>query len=182
MTRKLTHPPAQIIRQLLIDLDQGTNPEASGEWPIYAVEMPDSPSDVVFVSDTEGRTFGRYHPTGETVEKYGIQFLFRSEGLYGYLKAADISSAVDVYVRRNEVHMDEDEDYPEADYMVNAVHKIGPIVRIGKEPDSGGRWLWSLNCIASIEPITESLSGILPQEPFDSTSQFLEGPEADEIS
>lgn len=177
MTRKLGHSPAQIIRQLMIDLDQGSEPNTDQEWPIYGEEMPDTPSDAILVSDTEGRVFGRYQVTGETVEKYGIQFRIRSEGLYGYLRAAEISSAVDVYVRRNEVHLDEEGDIPAGDYIVNAIHKVGPVIRIGKEPDGGGRWQWSLNCIVSIEPLEVNPSGFIPQEFFDPADPFPTDPE-----
>lgn len=155
MTGRLEHEPSHIIRQLLLDLAFGSDPADDEDWPVFAVAMPDEPNKAILVSDTDGRTNGRYQITGETVEKYGIQFLVRSDELSGYSKTSRIASGIDKEVLRNEVFMEN----PDVTYRVNSIHKTSTIIRIGKERDAGGRWLWSLNCLASIQVVPADEAG-----------------------
>jgi hypothetical protein len=54
MSGSLDHFPADIIRQLLIDLGVGLDVTAT-DWPAFSQKEPDSPDNVITVFDTMGR-------------------------------------------------------------------------------------------------------------------------------
>jgi hypothetical protein len=72
MSGSLDHFPADIIRQLLIDLGVGLGVTAT-DWPAFSQKEPDSPDNVITVFDTMGRDLGRTNPDMVRSERYGIQ-------------------------------------------------------------------------------------------------------------
>lgn len=79
MAGVLNHPPAKIIRQLLVNLGIGTEPSSSGAWPIYYASMPSSPDSLIAVFDDPVNEFmdGWHQYDGERFEAPGIQIAIR---------------------------------------------------------------------------------------------------------
>ncbi len=98
----LTHSPCEILRQLLIDLGLGTDPDLSPQqaWPVYASGEPSSPDSVITVYDTDGRDAGmRFQTTGERQEMQGFQIRVRSvDKPTGYVKAQNMAITLDEQV------------------------------------------------------------------------------------
>jgi len=144
MSGQLDHQPAEIVSQLLIDLGHGATVASGSAWPVYQLNLPDTPDNVIAVSDTDGRLQGRVHPTGHTEQKYGIQIRIRAQTIpLGRNKGNAIALALDEDVYRDTVIIDSDT------YLVQAIHKTSQLLFLGPEPTSR-RFLWSLNAIASI--------------------------------
>lgn len=142
MTGQMHHMPCDVIRQLIINLDLGTDPDDDLAWPVYAAHLPEMPDNAVCVYDTQGRQFGRDHNSGTTLENYGIQILVRCNNVVdGYKKAKNIMLALDNDVARDEVELEDDT------YLVHAVTRTGPVNKAGLD---GRRWMHSLSSLASI--------------------------------
>lgn len=138
MSGALSHPPARIVRNLLVDLALATHWDAGGSWPAIFNQLPDAPDDCLAVHDTEGLGQGRRMSDGQLTERYGIQVLVRSaDPTSGYAKANVIAVALDgVYDNRVVVS--------ESIYNVHSVSR-SPIIRVGPEASAIRRYLHSVN-------------------------------------
>ena len=96
MSGALTHSPAEIVRNLLVNMGAGTLPAAGGSWPISCDQRLDTPDNAITINDTDGRKDGRSMPTGEVFEHPGIQIEVRS-GVRGtgFTKAKAIATLLD---------------------------------------------------------------------------------------
>jgi hypothetical protein len=89
----MQHSPAEIGRQLLVNLGVGQDPDGgtSPTWPVFTGQEPDGigvPDECITVYDTTWRTDGRHMGNGQTYWHYGIQIRLRSLGQAdGWLKA-----------------------------------------------------------------------------------------------
>jgi len=148
MSGHLEESPADIIRQLLVDLSLGTEPSADGSWPIHSTQEPDQPDDCITVYDTEGTQDGRSMIDGERFIHFGFQVRVRhAKHETGYHKADDIAMALDKTVYQNTVTIGANT------YLVHAVsRKSGPLA-LGREPGTG-RVLFTINAVASIRQTT----------------------------
>lgn len=144
MSGALSHSPALIIRKLLVDLGQATEPSDSKSWPAYAGQEPDTPDEAITVYATEGRLFGRHMTDGEVQEQYGVQVRIRSqEENTGYAKANDIAIALDQAVYLDTVTIGTKQ------YLVWALHRAGCVHRLGKAPNTQ-RSIHTINAYATI--------------------------------
>src|SRR5215831_15796670 len=94
----LEHSPAEIFRQLLIDLQLGAEPDVSNgkDWPVYTGQEPDAPDECITVYDTTWRVDGRAMHNGETFWHYGVQLRARSRTQYGgWTKTRTIQETLD---------------------------------------------------------------------------------------
>ena len=148
MSGSLTHSPAQIVAQLLVDLGLGTLPSASLTWPVYDVSLPDENDEAMCVHDTQGNIDGRDMNSGTTLEHYGIMIRLRArDHLTGYAKANAVAVALDSQVANDAVTLDS------SVYNVIALsRKSGPLNN-GPEPGSS-RVIFSANYIAAINQVT----------------------------
>lgn len=162
MANTLAISPADIIAYLLVERSLGSDPDDSVAWPVFANIAPDTPDNVVTVSDTTGTTSFRTMPDGATNEKYGIQVMVRgrtqpvtwvkideiqrdlTRGLYGFSFTQDSVS-----------------------YTVKKLVLFSPIIRMGLEKPASKRFLYSLNFLALVE--AETTGSYL----LDSVSNFL---------
>jgi len=95
MAGTLAHSPAEIVRQLLVDLELGVNPPSAG-WQAYSTSEPTSPDNVITVYDTAGRSHGRDSVINDRQEHHGIQVRVRSATFRdGWLKSNIIAQALD---------------------------------------------------------------------------------------
>ncbi len=79
---RLSHSPADIIRQHLIDAGLGTDPDSyqtgqTRNWPVFAAGEPDTPDNVITVYDTTAIIDARIMVTGEITEHEGYQVRVR---------------------------------------------------------------------------------------------------------
>lgn len=150
MSGTLSHTPSQIIRQLIIDLGLGSDGGAS--WPVYAVQMPNTPDNCVGVIDRAGVGRGRFQVGGEVQEVYGVQIIVRAgDGQTAHVKADAIKSGLTQDVHLDGVTVTDEEGYGTATqgYIVyNVSHRSGPFVIPESDTD---RKIASLNMLASIQ-------------------------------
>lgn len=155
MTGTLNHPPSQILQQLLIDrgmiLDDRDDIVSSPEvaWPSFRNTMPDSPDNVVVISDTEGVSEGREHISGELIEKYGFQIRARgNQPKEGYIKAKRISDNSNK-VHNVNVSLTDLVGTATATYKVQSVTPRSLIIPL-KVANESRRYSWVYNGVLSI--------------------------------
>jgi hypothetical protein len=144
MSGSLDHFPADILRQLLIDLRVGLDVTAA-DWPTFSQKEPDNPDNVITVFDTMGRDLGRTNPDMVRSERYGIQVRVRGGDINATgVRARSIAMALDSVVRRP-VTMDA------TSYLVLGFVRTGPVLRLGVDAPSSGRWIFVVNGLASLQ-------------------------------
>lgn len=149
MTGPLSHSPATIVSQLLVDGGICGLPPTSLIWPAYVTSLPDTPDDAVVVTDTESVQEGRVQFTGEIQEHYGVQIKIRS-GKYsdGYAVCEEIKELLDLLVYNESVFLSEGPTA--ATYTVHAITRTTGIVVIGKEVSGSKRSLFTINALVSV--------------------------------
>ena len=151
----LNHAPSEIIQQALIDGSMGSLPSAEDDWPIYSDNEPDSPDDLIFVSDTTGIVEGRTGPDGETIEQEGIQITVRSaHPREGFVKARAIAKWIDDQDKYN-VTLLETTGTGEHTYRIEALNRVGSVMPIGREQNASKRYLTVANYLAAINETTD---------------------------
>jgi hypothetical protein len=151
MPGTLTYSPADILRQLMVDLSLGTTPSDDDSWPIYCSVQPDTPDNLITTYDTTGVHQGRVMTDGEVQERHGVQILIRSSRFTtGWTKSRAISVALDAAYDASVVMGVES-------YTVHAISRSSGPIALGKEvPVDGGntpsskREVFSLNCTVSV--------------------------------
>lgn len=146
----LNHSPADIIRQLIVDLGLGDD-ENGDEWATFDNSDPPSPDEVIVVHDTEGRDHGRSHYDGRRHVHHG--FLVRVRSLdheSGYKKSKEIAIAFDETVYDNEVAIPDLTGTTESVYVVHSITRPNDIFVLGTEETSSKRHRFSINCLATI--------------------------------
>ncbi len=147
----LTHSPAQIIRDLLVDLGLGVLPSDGGSWPIFITSIPDSPDSIVTIIDTLGTSDGRIQPTGEAAEHPGIHIEVRASNYQtGWEKANAIRVALSETILRNSVTIEDNIGTGTTAYTVYAVTRIGGIIPLGKELPTSKRELFAINATVAL--------------------------------
>lgn len=157
MTGVLYHTPAEIIAQLIDDLNiadlqctgTGSAPTMTG-WTVFPEHIPESPDQVILVKNTMGRLHRREHVGGVTGEHYGIQILTRSavDPATPYRKLKNIQEYFDTQVRRESVTLYDYTNATYRTYRVNAITRVSPAAPAGND---GRRFFFSGNMITSIE-------------------------------
>lgn len=150
MSGSLTQGPADILRWLVIQLAQGTDPTQNPQqaWPVYCGNEPDSPDNVITTYDTAGHVQGRLQITGEQVEYPGCQIRVRAtDYVTGWQQINGIKIALDEQVAHTIV------DIPNTtnQYDVIAVNRTSGVLAIGKDVAQGNkRHLFTLNVTLSV--------------------------------
>lgn len=148
MPGALTHSPADVLRWLLIDLGQGSDPADGAAWPVFASAEPDSPDSCLTVYDTAGRDSGRSHPDGERAEHHGVQVRVRATShREGYQKARAIALALDQDVYRDTVVIGDDA------YRVWSVSRTGDVLVLGTNIPGSKRHLFTVNAVVSLRQL-----------------------------
>ena len=147
MSGILTHSPAQVLRELIIALNQGTDPDASLSWPVYADKKPDDPDNLIVVFNSTGRNEGRTMKDGEFQEKHGCRVVVRhTHPETGYTKARAIQQLFDQEVYQEVV------THNSVDYSIHSISRSEDIVNLGHEPGNR-RLLFSFNCLINLRQI-----------------------------
>lgn len=149
MSDGLIHTPAEIIRQLILNLELG-EPIADplARWTVFHSNLPELPHDAILISDTEGVLQGREHVEGHLETKYGIQVMVRSNNVsQGYIKATRIKEAFSEDVLRTEVELEGEV------YLIQAITCRSPVIDVGRDT-TGKRYRKTVNAIVSLHNTT----------------------------
>ncbi len=146
MSGPLNHSQSQIIRQLLIDLGGGTDPDDDDDWPIYANQIVDSPDSVITIKNTTPRNDGRLMVSGEAQVHEGIQITVRAAD-HGVChdKTNDIAIIMSETVLNNTVVIGVG-----SAYTVYAASLTSGPIDLGKNVDISKRNLFTLNYTVSL--------------------------------
>jgi hypothetical protein len=144
MTGKIDHGPADILRQLLLNMGV-LRIHTSAQWPSFAGLMPDTPDSLIVVMATTPLIQGRLMTNGEMIYKPAVQVLGRGidrEALW--LQIMNVHDAL-TKIKRSPV------TYKAIQYRIdNASISSGP-VDLGIEKDSPRRRFFaSVNAILTI--------------------------------
>lgn len=132
-------PSSEIIRQLLIDGDKGSE---EGDWPIYVAFFPPKPDEAICVFDMPGKFDGRIMQTGEKIEHPGIQIMVRGrEYLTTWRKVNDIALFLDIQFNVTVALSTEEA------YFVNNISRVGPLTPLGVEPEDRRRHHFAINAM-----------------------------------
>lgn len=145
----LLHSPADVVRQLLVDLGLGIDyADDRTDWALFASGEPDLPDNCITVYDTTGLDEGREMVSGERQEHHGLQIRVRSKTqAVGFAKARDISVALDEDVYQETVAVDGDS------YLVWAVRRTGDPLFLGKDAPNSKRNLFTINATVSLRAV-----------------------------
>lgn len=170
----LSHSPADIIAQMLVDLNLGTNPTAGGAWPVYVSNEPDKPDNCITVYDTVGQGDGRFMVSGHSPEHYGFQVRVRAtDHTTGYAKADAIKTALEETAYEETIHIGN------STYLVYSVSKATPVNVLGKQAGVSKRNLFTVNGLVVIGIIgvvsSTLLSGLGDYWSFNSTLNGVSG-------
>lgn len=146
MPATLLHSPADIIRQMLIELGLA-NGHDSATWPSFVSSEPTSPENVITLYDTVDRGHGREMIGGERQQHFGFQVRVRAATHeLGWQKAYEIAEAFDSAVYEDTVHIDD------ANYLVYCVTRTGGVNSLGTEPITKRR-IFTINALVALERI-----------------------------
>lgn len=150
----MTHSAADVVRFLLIDIGQGTNPGDSAAWPVFASGEPGDPDQVVTTYDTAGVQHGRTMTDGAVQEHLGFQVRVRSKDhKTGWRKTHQIRAAMAEGVYQRAVTVPAGGGDPAAEYLVHCVSKLGPVLALGKESPTSKRSLFTVNAVLSVKQL-----------------------------
>jgi hypothetical protein len=153
MPGTLLYSPADVIRQMFIDLQQGSDPAGNTAWPVYAADEPSTPDNVITVYDTDGRDDGRTMPDGERQEHHGFQVRVRADDHpTGYAKARAIAVALDQSVTQRSVNLAGGQGTH--GYVVWSVSRTSDVLALGKEAPDSRRKLFTVNGVAHIRQVS----------------------------
>lgn len=146
MPGTLTHSPARIVRELVILLGQGTDPDDNGTWPVFADLLPDLPDSAIYVTTTTSLLQGREMVAGQVQEFYAVQIGVRAASpTTGWTKANAVGIALDGgngYQRSVTIGANT--------YQIHAMDRRSGVIAAGKESPTSKRNLFTLNYITSI--------------------------------
>jgi len=136
--------PADVIRQLLIELDLGT--EQAGTWPVFVSFLPGTPDNALGIYDTAGKMNGRIMRTGEKIVHPGVQVVVRGSSYIDVIKkVTDIALALDAQCRTIVV-MDSANSY-----ILHNVSRSGDVIPLGVEQEGDRRrHLFTINAVVTM--------------------------------
>lgn len=141
----LDHPPAKIVRELMVALSLGTDPDLGGAWPCYYSATPDKPDRMITVLDTQGRLLGSRQNDGQQDEYHGIQVRVRSDkDNTGYAKARTIATTLD-----GSSALKRTVSIGSSHYVVHSLGRTGDVISLG-EVDGSRRRIFTLNYLVNV--------------------------------
>lgn len=151
MSGSLNHSPAHIIRDLLVTLGLGTDPDDDGSWPIFVSREPNTPDSVITLYNAASKSQGRRMVNGITVEHYGIQVRVRDASpTGGWVKANALAVALDQTIALDDVTVEDTDGTGSSTYKVYTVSRVGGILSLGKETPTSKRNLFTINALVAL--------------------------------
>lgn len=135
-------PTAEIIRQLLIDLDLG---ESSGSaWTVFVSFLPTSPDQAIAVYDTAALSDGRLMGTGERIEHPGFQIRVRGSNYPDVRNKADeIALALDTQQNTSVTTSD-------GTFEILNISRLGGLIHLGIDETDQRRHHITINAVTTI--------------------------------
>ena len=144
MSGSLAHSAVQVLRELLIKLGGGTDPDDEDSWPIYATREPETPDSLITITGTTGYLKGRRMYDGYTFEHPGAQIRIRA---YGHDTAFTKANALAVLI---DAACLETVTIGSSTYTVYNVKRTGPIIDLGKEVPQSKRNIFTINVVVNL--------------------------------
>lgn len=140
----MTHSPAKVLSQLLIDLEVGTVPSANSEWPTYFDNEPATPDNVITTYNARRVGGFRKMPDGVFVGPQGVQVRVRGkDSKTGYDRTVLIAEALATVLRRTVT-------VEGSVYRVQCLSTISDVFPLGKESPTSKRNLFTLDMLMSV--------------------------------
>jgi hypothetical protein len=157
----LSHSPAEILQQLMVDEGIVVEPLLNDEttsWQAYVSSEPSMPDNCVTVQDTvgtqDGRTVDGRVPAGEINEHPGWQIRVRAVShRVGFLKLSQIRKELMEQVYDAFVQLQDDLLVNHV-YSVQAITRIGSIVMLGTDAPDTKRSLFTLSGTMAVTEVT----------------------------
>ncbi len=145
MSGLLVHSPAYILHSWM----KGHPTIYTGTWLSrgFVNNDPADTSPYIVLSDVAGDIQGRDHISGKSIEFYGIQIRVRSAQQECYTKIKGLQRILEEL--KNQTFT-----ITPNTYIIHAVTFTSPVIRVGKEQPGDNRFIYSLNCKASITMTT----------------------------
>ncbi len=154
MSGSLTHSPADVVRNLIMDLGDGTAPSAGEDWPVYVGQEPDRPDSVITCYDTAGEMQGKTMIDGEVQERYGVQIKVRDADFHdGQKKAREIAVALDPVTLRS-VEVGTDAGTGGDTYLVMEMTRRSGPLSLGKDVTTSKMNLFTINFVVAMQQVT----------------------------
>lgn len=162
----LTHSPAQVTAQVLVDLglayDRAATPPPARpvDWTVYADKRPpQQPDRCLWTATAAGQDDGRHQATGELFQHYGVQVGVRGRtAAEAWRKADAVRTALAERATGVAVTVTDADGSGPADYLVASFNRIGQPLRMGVEPGSD-RFLYAVNALLSVAPADAAGTG-----------------------
>lgn len=146
MAGLLTHSPARVIAQLVIDLGYGVAPDPRGPsaWSVYYGGLPDMPDEAMGVRLTTGLDDGTTQWDGVLQTWYGIQIRLRANDEdAGWDRVNPLATELHALTNRG-VTVDG------VAYLVSDTRLAREPESLGKAEQTSSRNLFAINLLASI--------------------------------
>jgi hypothetical protein len=141
----MDHSPENLLRYLLIDINEGTLPTDNDDWPIGIVE-PDSPDNAITIFGTTGVIQLRQILDGKVVERFGAQIRIRAtDNITGSAKAQSIVDSID-QLRRESLTIET------SDYLIHSVSRTTSVIPLGREQGTS-RYLFTINVLINLTQV-----------------------------
>lgn len=156
MSGQLADCPAEVIVQLLIDLELAIDPDLdpgtgvpASEWLVTAHKEQDPPDRTITVYDTEGVLHGAKQVDGEYTEYYGVQVRVRSiSPREGKARLGEIRNAFDKLVHNRVVNLND------VRYMIYSIDRTSTFLNMSKgEAPTSDRTVMTVNFLVSMRQI-----------------------------
>ncbi len=167
MSLSLLHSPADIVRWLMVDAGQASDPTLAtlDDWPAYVDVETDTPDAVITVTDTTGQSDGRDMVDGSLNQHYGFQVRIRSVGKPdGFAKAQSLRRWMSEGAYRERLSV---VPFGPATYTVHCFAKIGQVLSLGTDAPSSRRWLHTVNAMVTVSRVPPPT--VYLQDDFDGT-------------
>lgn len=147
MTEQEIASPAEILYELLLDMQIGSDSQANADWPLYISFVPAAPDNAIVVYDTAGEDNGRLMATGERIVHPGVQVRIRAANYQeAYRKAKYVSFRL-AEVRRVEVVVS-----TARVYIVHNISQPGDIMPMGLVTEGDrNNYNFTVNVMLTIE-------------------------------
>ena len=146
----LTHSPADIIAQVLVDLglvqpwNESKLPKDQVSWAVSSGKDVDKPDKAVMIKDTQGRDQLRVL-WGQRSEMQGFQVMVRApKRSEAFLLAQQIAIALDTTVTGATPTLDG------VQYHVQSVDRSSQVLPLGTERAQSARELFTINAVVTL--------------------------------
>lgn len=148
MAGALTHTPARVLAQALVDLGLGVAPDVRdpARWSVFYGGEPPTPDEVITVRHVVGLDNGTTMWDGTLQEFYGLQVRVRaSDEDSGWSRANAVMVALHALTNR----------YVSVDgvpYLLASAGPRGGVNSLGKADPTSALTLFTVNLLAAIDP------------------------------